>query len=643
MTAKTDPSSATSTPQSSSSQTISSQKPDTTKDVTKDIAQTSFLSQQSSLGFSDKFSEITFKAENPQKHHIDGHDFKISATRLIKQEPSESKVSKKIGDIWDSKWISPKAHYEEGNYGKMFASAALLPFAVATGIAPLGIAAGIEIGTRHGKAALANAFNKVSNNPEYEYVGLTDTETDKAQELIKDLWMACKKDIDTKDVLKLQLRIPVKDGKADYSGKIALYAVIKEKDKKTGLIKIKKVLIVEGSFSGDSQSSDDLFVKIGNILDLKSMLDKEKRPGISLEEHRKHLQKGHIPFLKENESGSSSSASKTSDASPASQIKGPKALARTSNNCWLHAGIAGLLIDGRIKPALNEYFEKYEKENKDPFPTDEAFTKIEKQTRSLRKCLKECTQSPSADKIPEIINKYSADIRTELGAESLSSQEDVMLLIYSSIQDFLDRLQLLSPITIEKTQTLKQLKKTSEKPSLSDAEIGVDQHIIVNEKSLELDLQSYNEDSVDASKLINSFFNNNNENILENYYIDRKHPEDKHDWKIKQESRSFNKAGNTVSFQIKRFRANGTKITSSLIAVPRELAYENNQFIPKSGSYKLSYAIIHHGGTESGHYYTVYYSDNSWYKYDTGTTIKIEATDLDEHLKDAVYLHYQTY
>ena len=85
-----------------------------------------------------------------------------------------------------------------------------------------------------------------------------------------------------------------------------------------------------------------------------------------------------------------------------------------------------------------------------------------------------------------------------------------------------------------------------------------------------------------------------------------------------------------------------------LINVPLFLKFEDNKFIPSDlGEYQLNSAIIHKGTLNSGHYYIVFRERDQWFikndRQDLSdkAALKLSPEQLNEHLQNAVYLHYE--
>jgi hypothetical protein len=501
-----------------------------------------------------------------------------------------------------------------------------------------------------------------------KYVALNEEERPKAHDRLKELWEQHKDEIKKEynctidDVVSMYVKLPpLIDEKPDPKGSYTFIVKVREKDEngqaktdENGKFITKEIKFVKSSPESDSDDDqgDNFLLLLENEIHYSKFA--ERHP-YTKEEFDKLIKKGGLPS---SDQVTDTSTSKTEKVTS-------NALQRTKNDCWLHAGICGLLENIRIKKALFKLPSNPQQEEQllkskieadyeasDKSQTKEAFEKSKREafalhknkTKNLIACLQKIsTPSNNVDnKDPvkfmnyasQIINQESAEIRQELGAK-LTTQEDAVFLTHSSIIEFLDDLGLLSPVSIQKTPTLVQFDK------YKNAEIGekVKGNTIL-EHSLELDLNSYaNKKEVDTENLINEFNNRSCDYLLEDYSIDGI----KHDWKIKNESREFTKdPEGCVSFYIKRFSANGTKVTASLTNVPLELNYTNNQFKPQArGLYKLRYAIIHLGTTDNGHYYTIFSDENGkWFKDDTGNISKIVLQEVFESLKNAVYLHY---
>ncbi len=635
-------------------------------DAVSNVASNSlaFTQNSSSASFTKNANEITFKKVDQFDNSIDGKKFNTWGARV---------QLKKTNPVHEYQWADASKTQNTTKRILHYASYPVIkPFQW--------LLQGSQWAKEHGDSAVRNAFRRrwgFENN--LEYVGLTEEEAPKVHKVLQELWEEYKKsdklkykdnkgelkNYTIKDVVSMYIKVPLgDDGKPSLKGRFTYVVVVKEKDKDgnyikdaIGKIKTKKIDVVVGSFSDNDPNDEDkdLLVYLAESVDFPSF---PKRQAYSRKDFEKLIRNGGISF----------------DPDPDKKVESttstPPTKQKTANDCWLHAGIAGLMHDQRIMDALTKYqasgFDennpltaKIEADKKTFNPEDstsfetskrKAFDDHKAKTKALIECLLICLSPTSTDeKVAETINGHSADIRTQLfGKGHLKTQEDA-LIIHEAMIAFLDDLGLLSSVNIKKKQTLQERSIFNIIRSwLPGAQKPFERPMDAPDKSIELDLPSQ-KDGVQAPELIESFFYT----ICNENQTFRNTPEESDKtWNVSAVKREFaREPEGGVSFHIKRFNADRTKNDSPLNAVPLELAYQDKKFIPQiGGAYKLKYAIIHKGGTESGHYYTLYKDGNDWFIYDTGIKRIIETLAgnsktvdqlVADHLEQAVYLHYQ--
>jgi len=247
-----------------------------------------------------------------------------------------------------------------------------------------------------------------------EFVGLTEEESKKVNEMLKHFWAEYKDKVDfsIKDVTSMYFKVPLKDGKPDLHGKFTFIAEVKQKEKdgkykkdKTGNFVTKRKEIVRGHFSDNDEKDEckDFLLCIGKAVDFSSF--PSRIPTYSKEKFE--TLKGVIPFFDPDHS------EKLTESKPEMNKKSSKA---DPLICFAHT--AKVLTDATKTPQEQEKEFAKSKEQRDKEATKlrkECFDKIEQQ---------DVHEALIRSDLLGDLSRFSATTTHYIGQDSIGKQDE---------------------------------------------------------------------------------------------------------------------------------------------------------------------------------------------------------------------------